>query len=94
MADTTPSEQSTRPVVRLINLLDQLEAQGLLTRLYQAGVVGLAVYTQREIYNYYHALLSSPSYTDRPHKAALATAEGCTRVSVYQALRIMEQQMG
>lgn len=37
MANTTPSEQPTRPVIRLIDLFDQLEAQGLLTRLYQAS---------------------------------------------------------
>lgn len=39
MADTTTSEQPTRSVLRLIDLLDQLEVQGLLTRLYQAGAL-------------------------------------------------------
>jgi hypothetical protein len=82
--------------VRLIQLLNQLDEQGTLGQLYQAGVVGLAAYSQREIYNYYHALLSTPQYLDRPHKAAVATADGCkvARSSVYRALRIMEQRVG
>jgi hypothetical protein len=79
--------------VRLIDLLNQLDQAGTLGQLYQAGVVGLAAYTQREIYNYYHALLGSPSYLDRPHKAALTTAEGCkvSRVTVYRALQRMDR---
>lgn len=81
--------------MRLIQLLNQLDEQGTLGQLYQAGVVGLAAYSQREIYNYYHVLLASSRYIDRPHKAALATAEGCkvARSTVYRALRIMEQQV-
>jgi hypothetical protein len=53
------------------------------------------MYSHREFYNYYQALLSSPRYFDRPQKAALATAEGCkvAKSTVYQALRIMEQQV-
>lgn len=53
------------------------------------------MYSYREIYNQYQALLSSPRYFDRPSKAAQATAEGCkVDVStVYRALRIMEQQV-
>jgi len=42
MADTTPSEQLTPSALRFIDLLDQLNAQGLPTRLYQAGALNLA----------------------------------------------------
>lgn len=82
--------------MRLIQLLNQLDEQGTLGQLYQAGVVGLAAYTQREIYNYYHALLSTPRYTDQPSKAVHATAEGCKvdLRTVYRVLRRMEQQVG
>jgi hypothetical protein len=52
MANTTQSEQSTLPVVRFIDLLDQLEAQGLLTRLYQAGALNLATIERRQQFQY------------------------------------------
>lgn len=80
----------------LIQLLNQLDEVGTLGQLYQAGAVTLTAYSQREIYNHYQALLSSPRYFDRPGRAAVATAEGCrvTRSTVYRALRNMEQQVG
>lgn len=57
--------------------------------------MGLAAYSQRETYNYYHALLSSSRYVDQSSKAATATAQGCkvAKSTVYRALRIMEQQV-
>lgn len=81
--------------MRLVDLLNQLEAQGILGQLYQAGAVTLAVYSQREIYNVYHALLSTPRYFDQPTRAVHATATSCRvcRSSVYRALRCMEQQV-
>jgi len=79
--------------MKLIDLLNQLDQAGTLGQLYQAGVVGLAAYSQREIYNYYQALLSSSRYADQPSKAAQATARGCkvARSTVYRALRVMQQ---
>jgi len=62
MADTTPSEQPTRPVLRLIDLLDQLDAQGLLTRLYQAGALNLAAIEHRQQYQHYQALRLTHHY--------------------------------
>ena len=81
--------------MRLIQLLNQLEQHGTLGQLYQAGAITLTMYSHREIYNYYQALLSSPRYFDRPSKAAQAMAEGCkvATSTVYRALRIMEQQV-
>lgn len=77
------------------SLLNQLEAQGTLWQLYQAGAITLTMCSHREIYNYYQALLSTPRYTDWLSKAAQATAEGCKVAwgTVYRALRIMEQQV-
>jgi hypothetical protein len=82
--------------VRLIQLLNQLEQQGTLGQLYQAGAITLTMYSHREIYNYYQALLNTPRYTDPPSKAVQATAEGCKAATstVYRALRIMEHEVG
>ena len=63
--------------MRLIDLLNQLERDGALSKLYQAGAATLAVYARREIYNTYLALLATPAYADQPSKAAQATAEQC-----------------
>lgn len=81
--------------MRLITLLNQLEQQGTLGQLYQAGAITLTMYSHREIYNYYQALLSSSRYVDRPSKAAAATAQACkvARSTVYRALHVMEQSV-
>jgi Fe2+ or Zn2+ uptake regulation protein len=95
MADTTTSEQPTRPVLRLIDLLDQLEAQGLLTRLYQAGALNLAAIEHRQQYQYYQALRLTPHYQehDQRTRAIEATAKRyrVTSATVYRALRLMQQ---
>lgn len=79
--------------MKLIDLLNQLEAQGLLSPLYQAGALTLATLNHREAYLHYCALLASPRYQDRPTRAVEATAavfrmEKCT---VYRALRSMQR---
>lgn len=81
--------------MRLIDLLNKLEQDGMLTQLYQAGAVTLAVYAQREVYNTYHALLATPQYADQPSKAAYATALECrvARSTVYNALRCLRQEV-
>jgi Fe2+ or Zn2+ uptake regulation protein len=93
MVNTTSSEQSTLPVVRLIDLLDQLEAQGLLSRLYQAGALTLATLNHREAYLHYCALLASPHYLDQPTRAVEATAAAFRmgKRTVYRALDSMQQ---
>ena len=93
MTNTTPSEQPTCPVLRLIDLLDQLKAQGLLTRLYQAGALNLAAIERRQQYQHYQALRLMPHYQnhDQRTRAIKATAKRyrVTSTSVYRALRIM-----
>ena len=56
--------------MQLIDLLNQLDKAGVLTRLYQAGVVNLKAYSHREILLHYRARLANPSYTDQPGQAA------------------------
>jgi hypothetical protein len=75
--------------------LNQLEAAGTLGPLYKAGVVTLAAYAQREVYNTYQAFLASPHYSDRKSDAVAATAAAC-RVglrTVYRALKHMEREV-
>lgn len=79
--------------MRLITLLNQLDQEGVLSKLYQAGAATLAVYAQREVYNHYIALLASPHYSDKRAEAARVTASTCgvSLRSVYRACRAMEQ---
>jgi hypothetical protein len=95
MADITPNEQPTRPVLRLIDLLDQLDVQGLLTRLYQAGALNLATIEHRQQFQYYQALQLTPHYQDHDQRAraieATARRYRVTQTTVYRALRLMQQ---
>jgi len=79
--------------VKLIDLLNQLEAQGLLSPLYQAGALTLATLNHREAYLHYYTLLASPRYQDRPTRAVEATAAAFRTgtATVYRALRSMQQ---
>lgn len=81
--------------MRLIDLLNKLEAEGALSQLYQAGAVTLAVYAQREVYNTFCALLATPQFIDQPSKVVAATAMHCrvSKRTVYRALRSMGQEM-
>lgn len=79
--------------MQLINLLDQLEQQGQLGQLYQAGALNLATLNHREAYHYYQALLATPRYHDQRTRAVEATAEYCRMQcsTVYRAIRSMQQ---
>ena len=79
--------------MKLIDLLNQLEAQGLLSPLYQAGALTLATLNHREAYLHYHTLLASPRYQDRPTRAVEATAAALRTgtATVYRALRSMQR---
>ena len=79
--------------MRLIDLLNQLDHAGTLTRLYQCGVLNLKAYSHREIALRYRALLATPTYAEQPSRAVRATAEQCgvARSTVYLAIRDMEQ---
>jgi hypothetical protein len=81
--------------MRLVDLLNKMEEAGTLGLLYKAGVVTLAVYSRREVYNTYQALRATPAYIDRPSNAAKATAASCrvARSTVYTAIREMEQEL-
>jgi hypothetical protein len=81
--------------MKLADLLNSMEQQGVLAPLYKAGVVTLVAYAQREVYNTYQAFLASPHYTDRKSDAAAATAATC-RVglrTVYRALKNMSREV-
>lgn len=79
----------------LFELLNKLDQEGTLGKLYKAGAATLAVYAQREVYSHYLALLSTPTYADRKSKAAHATAEGCgvQLSTVYRAIRSMRREV-
>jgi Fe2+ or Zn2+ uptake regulation protein len=81
--------------MRLVDLLNQLEAQGLLSRLYQAGALTLATLNHREVYLHYCTLLASPRYLDKPTRAVEATAMAFRmgKCTVYRALRNMQRQV-
>ena len=81
--------------MRLIDLLNRLEASGMLAPLYKAGVVGLAAYSRREVYNTYQALLATPKFIDKPSKAAAETAATLkiARSTTYLAIREMEREV-
>jgi len=81
--------------MRLVDLLNDMEQAGTLGLLYKVGVVGLAVYSRREVYNTYQALRATPAYVDKPSGAAQATAARChvARSTVYMAIREMEQEV-
>ena len=79
--------------MKLIDLLNQLDAAGTLAQLYTSGVLNLKSYNHRELVSVYRALLATPTYADQPGRAARATATQC-RVSlrsVYRAIEEMEQ---
>lgn len=79
--------------MRLIDLLNQLDQNGTLGKLYQAGAATLAVYARREVYNTYLALLATPQYADQRGRAVRATAAQCRVAisSVYRAIGEMER---
>ena len=79
--------------MQLIDLLNQLDQAGVLTQLYQAGVVNLKAYSHREILLTYRAMLANPTYADQPSQAAHATAVGLGigLRTVYRAIGEMEQ---
>jgi hypothetical protein len=79
--------------MKLIDALNELEAQGLLSPLYQAGALTLAVLNHREAYLYYCGLLASPRYLDQPTRAVEATAAALRmgKRTVYRALDSMQQ---
>jgi hypothetical protein len=81
--------------MQLIELLNRLDAEGILAKLYQAGAATITVYSHRELYNHYAALLATPHFADKKSKAALATAEQCgvQVTTVYRALRCMQQEV-
>jgi hypothetical protein len=96
MADTTLSEQPALPVLRLIDLLDQFDAQGLLTQLYQVGALNLAAIELGQQYQHYQTLRLKPYYQehDQRTRAIQATAKRyrMTSATVYRALWLMQQQ--
>lgn len=73
--------------MRVIDYLNQLAEQGLLTPLCQAGVISVKRHSQREIYLHYQALASSPRFIDSPLFTATQTAEdlGIHFTTVYKA---------
>jgi len=79
--------------MRLVDLLNQLEQQGLLSPLYQAGALTLATLNHREAYLHYSALLASPRYRDQPTRAVEDTAAALRMgtATVYRALRSMQR---
>jgi Fe2+ or Zn2+ uptake regulation protein len=79
--------------MRLVDLLNQLEEQGLLTPLYQAGALTLATLNHREAYLHYCALLACPRYHDQPTRAVEATAAAVRmeKRTVYRVLRNMQR---
>jgi hypothetical protein len=81
--------------MQLFELLNKLEREGILSKLYQAGAATITVYSQREVYSYYLALLSTPTYADRKSKAIQATSEACKvqPSTVYRAIRCMRQEV-
>lgn len=81
--------------MKLIELLNKLDAEGALSKLYQAGAATITVYSHRELYNHCAALLATPHYADKKSKAARATAKQCgvALSTVYRAIRCMERQV-
>jgi Fe2+ or Zn2+ uptake regulation protein len=81
--------------MQLVELLNKLDSEGILSKLYQAGAATITVYSHRELYNHYMALLATPHFADKKSKAAQATAKHCgvEVATVYRALRAMRQEV-
>lgn len=52
--------------MQLIDLLNQLEQKGLLSKLYQAGALNIKCFNYKEIVLHYRALLATPTYAEQP----------------------------
>ncbi|MDJ0367386.1 hypothetical protein QMK33_19735 [Hymenobacter sp. H14-R3] len=81
--------------MQLIDLLNQLDQQGRLSQLYQAGALNIKCFNYKELVLHYRALLASPTYAEQPSRAAQATAAQCgvAKSTVYLAIREMEQMV-
>ena len=79
--------------MQLIDLLNQLEQKGLLSKLYQAGALNIKCFNYKEIVLHYRALLATPTYAEQPSQAAQATAQGLSVAlrTVYRAIGEMER---
>lgn len=81
--------------MQVIDYLNTLAQQGLLTPLCQAGLINIKRHTQREIYLHYQALAACPRYVDRPTLTATQTAQdlGIHFTTVYEARKAMQQPL-
>ncbi|TGD80303.1 hypothetical protein [Hymenobacter wooponensis] len=80
--------------MKVIDILNKLEEGGHLTSLYQAGIINLKAFSQRDIYLRWQTLRASLRYAQDNAGAVRQVAEEMevSVPSVYRAIVGMEQQ--
>jgi hypothetical protein len=80
--------------MKVIDILNKLEEGGHLTSLYQAGIINLKAFSQRDIYVRWQTLRASLLYTEDNAGAVRRVAEELevSVPSVYRAIAGMEKR--
>lgn len=80
--------------MRVIDILNKLEESGQLTALYQAGVLTIRAYSQRDLYLRWQTLRASVRYAqDNAGAVRLVSEEmGVSTDTVYRAVAGMEKR--